>query len=63
MYPFAEQILAYRAADSEKRIGGLVLEAKGDFCHRVKEILARLGRAEDSSFPRSWRKYEQHESP
>jgi hypothetical protein len=26
---------------------GLVLEVKGDFCHRVKEILARHGRAED----------------
>jgi hypothetical protein len=47
MYPFAEQILAYRAGDAEKRIGGLVLEVKGDFCHRVKEILARHGRAED----------------
>ena len=47
MYPFTEQILAYRAADPEKRIGGLVLEVKGDFCHRVREILARHGRAED----------------
>jgi TraM recognition site of TraD and TraG len=47
MYPFAEQILAYRSGDTEKRIGGLVLEVKGDFCHRVKEILARHGRAED----------------
>jgi len=47
MYPFAEQILAYRATDADKRIGGLVLEVKGDFCHRVKEILARYGRAED----------------
>jgi hypothetical protein len=47
MYPFAEQILAYRAGDVERRIGGLVLEVKGDFCHRVKEILARHGRAED----------------
>ncbi len=47
MYPFAEQILAYRAADTEKRIGGLVLEVKGDFCHRVQEILARHGRTED----------------
>src|SRR5260370_19181806 len=46
MYPFAEQILAYRSGDTEKRIGGLVLEVKGDFCHRVKEILAPHGRAE-----------------
>src|ERR1700757_3702958 len=47
MYPFAGQRLAYRAGDTERRIGGLVLEVKGDFCHRVKEILARQGRAED----------------
>jgi hypothetical protein len=47
MYPFAEQILAYRSGDTERRIGGLVLKVKGDFCHRVKEILARHGRAED----------------
>jgi len=47
MYPFAEQILAYRASDKEKRIGGLFLEVKGDFCHRVREILDRHGRGED----------------
>jgi len=47
LYPFAEQILGYRAGDQDARIGGLVLEVKGDFCHRVKEILSRCGRAED----------------
>ena len=47
MYPFAEQILAYCAGDKEKRIGGLVLEVKGDFCHKIKEILARHGREDD----------------
>ena len=47
MYPFVEQLAAYRAADAEKKIGGLVLEVKGDFCHQVKEILTRHGRAED----------------
>jgi len=47
MYPFAEQILAYRATNAEKRIGSLVFEVKGDFCHRVKEILDRYDRAED----------------
>src|SRR5208337_393907 len=47
MYPFAEQILAYKANDKEKRIGGLTLEVKGDFCRKVKEILTRHGRAED----------------
>lgn len=47
MLPFAEQILAFKAADKEKRIGGLVLEVKGDFCRKVKEILARHERVED----------------
>src|SRR5712664_2378543 len=47
MLPFAEQILAYKAADKEKRIGGLVLEVKGDFCRKVKDILDRHQRAED----------------
>src|ERR1700733_9214632 len=47
MYPYADQILGFRAGDKDKRIGGLVLEVKGDFCHRVKEILERHGRGED----------------
>jgi len=47
MYPFAEQVLAYKAASQEQKIGGLVLEVKGDFCHKVQSILERHGRAED----------------
>ncbi len=47
MYPFADQILAYCASDKERRIGGLVLEVKGDFCHKVRDILERHGRGED----------------
>ena len=47
MYPFAEQILAYRAEEPNRLIGGLILEVKGDFCGKVQEILARHGRAGD----------------
>ena len=47
MYPFAEQLLGYRAQDQEKRIGALILEVKGDFCHKVKRILETYGRGED----------------
>jgi hypothetical protein len=47
MYPFAEQILAYKAGDQDRRIGGMVLEVKGDFCHKVRGILARHNREED----------------
>jgi hypothetical protein len=47
MYPYAEQILSYQAHDSDRRIGGLVLEVKGDFCRKVKGILAGCGRGDD----------------
>jgi hypothetical protein len=47
MYPFADQILSYRASNKDVRIGGLILEVKGDFCRKVKEILERNGRGED----------------
>jgi hypothetical protein len=45
MYPFADQILGF--GEDDKRIGGLFLEVKGDFCHKVKEILVKHGREED----------------
>jgi len=47
MYPFAEQVLAYKADKREERIGGIVLEVKGDFCGKVRQILERHGRADD----------------
>jgi hypothetical protein len=47
MYPYVEQLVAYQADDREKCIGGLVLEVKGDFCRKVRQILERHGRAED----------------
>ena len=47
MYPFAEQLIAYQAHDRGKRIGGLVLEVKGDFCHKVRDILQRYRREGD----------------
>ena len=45
--PFAEQILAFRSNDPERRIGGLILEVKGDLCRKVRDILARYGRSDD----------------
>ena len=35
MYPFARQLLSWRADRPGRRAGALVLEIKGDFCHRV----------------------------
>jgi len=47
MYPFAEQILAYRAGDTESRIGGLVLEVKGETS--AAELVAVLTTAPQTS--------------
>jgi hypothetical protein len=47
MYPYVEQLVGYRANDRARKIGGLILEVKGDFCRRVRDLLARHGRAAD----------------
>jgi len=47
MYPYAEQLVAYRSRSPEHRIGGLVLEVKGDFCRKVRTILEAHDRAND----------------
>ena len=47
MYPFARQILSWRAGDSKRKSAGLVLEVKGDFCHSVRKILEEAGRGDD----------------
>ena len=39
MYPFARQILSWRADDPGRRAGALVLEVKGDFCHKYSSII------------------------
>ena len=47
MYPFARQLLSWRAADPARRAGALVLEVKGDFCHQVRRILNDAEREDD----------------
>ncbi len=47
MYPFAEQILSYRASDPARRPSALVLEVKGDFCYKVRGLLKQHRREED----------------
>ena len=47
MYPFAQQLLSWRADDPSRRAGALVLEVKGDFCHQVRSILGDAGRGDD----------------
>jgi hypothetical protein len=45
--PLATQVFSWCADDPIKRIGGLVLEVKGDFCYQVRDILRGCGRADD----------------
>ena len=47
MYPYTDQLLRWRASDPDRKIGGLILEVKGDFCQQVQGMLARAGRASD----------------
>ncbi|HEY7959439.1 MAG TPA: TraM recognition domain-containing protein, partial [Sphingomicrobium sp.] len=45
--PFIRQLVAYKATSETERIGGLVLEVKGDLCAHLRHALADAGRAED----------------
>ena len=47
LYPYAHQLLGYRADDPARRVGGLALEVKGDFCHQLQTLLAKHDRADD----------------
>jgi hypothetical protein len=47
MYPYVDQLLRWRARDSERKLGGLVLEVKGDFCSQVRQILGAANREAD----------------
>jgi hypothetical protein len=47
MYPYVQQLLGYRAREPARRIGGLILEVKGDFCQQVRGILNDCGRSAD----------------
>ena len=41
MYFHAEELIGYKAQDPTKRIGGLVVAVKGDFSHKVREVLSQ----------------------
>jgi hypothetical protein len=47
MYPYVDQLLRFRADDADRKLGGLVLEVKGDFCRQVRSMLAQAGRPDD----------------
>src|SRR5215510_2000353 len=47
VYPYVEQLLRWRAQDPERKVGGLVLEVKGDFCRQLRGMLASANRSGD----------------
>jgi hypothetical protein len=47
LYPYADQLFGFQAHNSNRRIGGLVLEVKGDFCHDLRRMLRVHGREDD----------------
>ena len=47
MYPYVDQLLRWRRDDADRKVGGLVMEVKGDFCRQVQAMLQRRGRGED----------------
>ena len=47
VYPYVDQLLRWHADDPDRKIGGLVLEVKGDFCRQVQTMLASAHREGD----------------
>ena len=47
-YPFLDQIAKYKKELRDERIGGLILDVKGDFWKEAVKILKRNGREEDA---------------
>ena len=47
MRPFTEQLVNWQAGNEERKVAGLCLEVKGDFCFDVKRMLRECGREDD----------------
>jgi len=47
MYPFVRQLLSWRADDPTRKMAGVVMEVKGDFCREVRTMLQEVGRESD----------------
>jgi hypothetical protein len=46
-YPFLDQLVKYKSGSQDEKIGGLILDVKGDFWKEAVSILRRNGRGED----------------
>ena len=47
MYPYVDQLVGWRSQDPQRKVGGLVMEVKGDFCQQVRRMLSDAGRGDD----------------
>ena len=47
IYPYVDQLLRWRRDDANRKVGGLVMEVKGDFCRQVHAILRDAQRGDD----------------
>jgi hypothetical protein len=46
-YPLTAQLVRIHADDPARRLGGLVMDPKGNYCHYVREQMRQAGREED----------------
>lgn len=46
-YPLTMQLIRIHANDPERKLGGLIMDPKGNYAHFVREQMARAGRADD----------------
>jgi len=47
MYPVVQQLVEFKASDPGRKLSGMVLEVKGNFCMRVQKMLTDTGRDDD----------------
>jgi hypothetical protein len=44
MLPAADQLIGFESGKPDRRIGGLVLEVKGDFCYQIRKVMKKYSR-------------------
>ena len=47
MYPFTEQLIAYQADNSDKKLGMLILDVKGNYANQVEQLCKKYNRSKD----------------
>lgn len=47
MYPFTEQLISYKNKDPSQKLGMLILDVKGNYCHQVIQYCQKYQRQQD----------------